>query len=179
MLWKKTQEIGADWILWIDDDMYPPANLLENLWAATPMGDIVTGFYWRKGNKFESTVGRFPVTGGVNWIDPWDMKLPYEEVHAIGFGCVLMRRRVIDHIAMENNDLPFLTKPGQTEDVYFCHAARRLGYKVIAARDVHCGHVGDYVYTIEDRKAWLAANPKPENAPDPATPGAPEVSTDR
>lgn len=158
-LWKKSVEIDADWILWIDDDVEPPLSTLEDLYKATPMGDIVTGFYWRKMAPYLSVVGRFNVDSSVTWLDPDDMALPYEEVHAIGFGCVLMRRKVIDHVALECNSLPFLTKPGQTEDVYFGNAARRMGYKIIAVRDLHCRHVGDYSFSYADRKAWLAANP--------------------
>lgn len=157
-LWKKAYEVGADWIWWIDDDVFPPLDAFEQMYRATPMGDIVSGFYWRKAPPFKSVIGRFPIGGGVEWIDPSDMTMPYEEVHAIGFGCCLMKRKVIDHVALECNDQPFLTKPGQTEDVYFGNAARRHGYKIIAVRDLHCKHVGDYQFSYDDRKAWLAAN---------------------
>lgn len=160
VLWKYAQASNAEWTLWFDDDTCPPFDVLEKLWGGTPLGDIVTGFYWRKGPPYESVVARFSADRGITWIDPSDMSLPYEEIEGCGFGCVLVRRKVLDHVGLEYNDLPFLTKPGQTEDIYFCNAARRLGYRVIAARDVQCGHVGDYTYSYADRQRWLRENPQ-------------------
>ena len=157
-LWKYAEGAGADWTLWLDDDIVPPFDLLAKLWPATCMGDIVTGFYWRKGAPYDSVVARFDTNGRTEWIDPWQMKTPYEEVHGCGFGAVLVRSKVLKHVCLEHNDLPFLTKPGQTEDIYFCNAARRLGYKVIAVRDAICSHIGDYAYGEADRRRWLKDN---------------------
>lgn len=166
-LWKYAQASDADWLLWFDDDVAPPFDVMERLWAGTPMGDIVTGFYWRKGTPYESIVARYSNDGQVSWIDPHQMQMPYEEVHGCGFGCVLVKRKVLDHVSLEFNELPFLTKPGCTEDIYFCNAARRLGYKVIAARDVHCQHVGDYSFSYADRLRWIE-DTKPKIAEAPA-----------
>ena len=176
MMWEQAMARNADWLLWFDDDICPPVDILQKLYEASPMGDIISGFYWRKAPPFLSTIRRYNKDGSDHWLDPWEMALPYEEIDGIGFGCVLMKRKVIDHIALETNGQPFLTKPGQTEDIYFCHAAKlRHTYKIIAVRDAVCGHAGDYVFSHEDRKRWLAD--EAAKKPPAAQAGPPVAST--
>ena len=165
-LWRHSEAAGADWLLWFDDDTAPPPDALERLWPGTAMAPIVTGFYWRKGPPFISTVGRqvkgatVGAENGIQWIDPDDMVMPYEYVDFMGAGCLLMQKKVVDHVALAFGNNPFFTRPGLTEDVYFTNSAASLGYKMVAARDCQCLHVGDYAFGYEDRKRAVAANPE-------------------
>jgi GT2 family glycosyltransferase len=73
---------------------------------------------------------------------PSDYRHGLREVDALGTGCMLIKRKVLETVSM-----PFIDKVregvGDRElghDLYFCRRAKELGFEVWADWDVKCEH---------------------------------------
>jgi len=139
-----------DALLMLDMDMDYPADILERLREHDK--DIVCGHYYRRQlNPMMSLVelspdGTWPY---VPILDP-----PKEGLHEIacaGFGCVLIKREVIEAVAktlpplshpFDNGPLEWLTGSGISlgPDKRFFAMARKLGYKMYLDATVRCKH---------------------------------------
>lgn len=151
---------STEWLFWMDSDMTFDQRTLVRLFevAEEKKAKIVTGIYYqRKGQNYpvlwsrgqETEAGT--VTGehspksatnkylGSFVIPHPDKKQPFE-VHAAGFGCVLVHRSVFE--VMDRPWFQFIH--GQcSEDFYFFVNAKELGFTTWAVPDIELGHIGD------------------------------------
>ena len=63
-----------------------------------------------------------------------------EQVDAIGFGCILLRRDVFTTIDARGGW--FTTSEGGTEDMSFCRRAAKASVPVFVDWSLHCAHIG-------------------------------------
>lgn len=133
---------GADWLLFIDDDVIAPPDTFERL--SSHGREIVSGLYYRRNAPitpvmfYESGGRPVPVSrfnrGGLL------------EVDFVGAGCLLIHKTVFSAIEkpfewmMDRTDLP----PGERvgEDMAFCAKARKAGFRVAVDTTVECHHLG-------------------------------------
>lgn len=139
------------YLLMLDSDVLPPPDLIERLLADDKP---VVGGWYRKKEKFsvkdlDGTVKIYqrPVVYDYNRFD--EVKKHYfynqrlepgqglERVDAMGAGCWLIKREVIEKIGPS----PFsLSESG--EDLCFCRAVYKAGYEVWVDWDIPVGHAG-------------------------------------
>jgi len=129
-------EKDYDYLAMVDSDTIPPTNILDLVLLDK---DIIGGVcpQWREGDLYWVVMKE--VAGGYKQVILKD-RGGLKEVDAIGTGCIIIRRNVL-----ENIDIPFERKwvYGFQEiglDFYFCKKAREKGFKVYAHWDYLCGH---------------------------------------
>lgn len=170
---KAALQDGADYLLWLDDDMrFPPDVLLRLL---NHRQDIVGANYCTRGTPARfvgfKRVGSDNEDGGDRCLTlPNSTGL--EAVDALGFGCILIRKEVFlrtEYPWFQNRwDAPRGRFVG--EDVHFCLAAKEAGFQTYVDHDLskEIGHEGQLEYRVEHAQVFLetdaieAANPLPE-----------------
>lgn len=136
---------GADYILWIDDDMGFPKNTLERLINAASAGlDIVAANCPRKEIPPRWTAKRDGIIVNSNG------KTGVEEVDSVGCAMMLVNMNVYKSLPIPHFELPWDPNAGGYvgEDVYFCRKAKKAGYKIFIDHDLskEITHVGSYRY---------------------------------
>lgn len=145
---------GVDWILWLDDDMAPPADLLERLFES---GKTFVGAVAHKRDPpHEPCVYRIR-EGRAEHLEPGPDSPPLLEADATGFACLLMHRSVWEAVWTKTEGRPFAYRIGMGEDVYFCAHAAALGIQLYIVSDLVVGHVTDVVVGREHRLHALQA----------------------
>lgn len=133
----------ADRILWVDSDMLVMEDSLLKLIKCEK--DIVSGVAVTKQPPFGFLISRKDETGKPALMN----SLPSESlftVDAVGFGFMLVKTSVFDKI-----EAPYFQMNNDTgEDYYFCEKAIQAGLEVWVNSDCQVGHIGQYVYTIDD-----------------------------
>jgi hypothetical protein len=161
-------EVDPEWILFLDSDIIPPKDVFQKL---TRHGvPIVSGLYyidnpdgvhpgvWRLDENNSPAIAGIDREGLIN-------------VDAIGFGCVLVHRSVIDDIeppwfrwTKGFDDHPWDLQhqgehPGISEDFYFCHKAQEAGYDIYLDTTVKCMHEKQCLLTSEGLFLQSQMNP--------------------
>lgn len=144
-------ETGADWVLWLDDDMAPPADLLERLHGAGKK--FVGALAHRRAPPYEPCVARL-LDGKVQFFDP-DPTAEIIEADLTGFACILTHVSVLRAAADAVDGPPFSMRPGLAEDFFFCQAARKAGVQLHILPGCDVGHAGDLVVRSQHRRAAL------------------------
>lgn len=155
-LTKLAVENGSDYVLWLDSDMRFPKDTLARLFLHQK--DIVGINYSTRGvpPNFVAIKQISPPTKCVTGPDSTGL----EPVDAIGFGAVLIRTKVLQHLA-ETNSVPLFwytlnTEGGLVgEDVHFCQLAREGGYEVLVDHDLskQCSHIGQMEFRTDHAMA--------------------------
>jgi|AntRauTorcE11898_2_1112593.scaffolds.fasta_scaffold16891_1 hypothetical protein len=162
-----------EWILFMDSDVVPPADVFQRL---TRHGQkIVSGLY-----HMDNPDGVHPAMWRLDEYDaPTIMEKEREglvNVDAVGFGCLLVHRDVIEDIerpwfrwtkGYDNHpwDLQHLgEKPGVSEDFFFCHKAQQAGYDIYVDTTTKCIH-GKTCY-LSDEGTFMQSQLNPEHMND-------------
>jgi hypothetical protein len=139
-------ESGCDWMLQLDNDMVPPANLLDMCdFAAPEMDIIVPKFYCLSGNDpnvlkislaWKLLPGQSSIPRNCSWV----------ELEGAGTGAMFIRRKAFDVLKRPffkfGYDANGFTVEG--EDEYFCRQARAAGLRIFG----HTGFEVDHLHTI-------------------------------
>ena len=123
----------AEYLFFVDDDMLFPPNALVKLLAHQE--PIVGGLYFARQAPYLPIAYRHVEDN--QWIAVTKYQAGLQEVDAIGTGCLLIRRDVLEKL--ERPWFEFSDRMG--EDMYFCDKAKQLGYKVLLDGDVKCKHL--------------------------------------
>lgn len=154
-------EMDADYLFMIDDDMLAPPDLFYRL--AENDKDICAALAFTRNPDHKPVIydvieGRDPVTKKEYYVNKFAMNYPRDSLvqcDAVGFGAVLIKRKVIDAMAAPR----FMGLSGCGEDITFCHKAKKLGFEVWMDTRVKLGHLGaPTVITEEYSDAWLKLN---------------------
>lgn len=153
---KFAQEIKADYLYMIDDDMTCPNDLFERLYRHNV--DIVAPLAFTRNFPHKAVIYQI--------IEGWDpvARVPhFRNVHidkyqkdsliecdAVGFGAVLINMRVIN--AMKGQKFMDGCTSGTGEDILFCHKARKLGFRVFMDTSTKLGHLS---HPIEVTEAYV------------------------
>jgi len=132
-------ETDADFLLTIDSDTVPTVNPLKLIEHDL---DIVggvypawkeTGYIWLAVNKQRDGSFKHVKKNNRNGL---------VEVDALGAGCMLIKRKVLEDIKCPFLDKidPVVGNRSLGHDLYFCERAKEKGFKVYADWDVICDH---------------------------------------
>jgi hypothetical protein len=133
---------GATHVLFLDDDMVWPANLLVKLLGHNV--PVVGATYFTRTPPHDVVCGDLDGTTARNW-----QRLPVglEEVGWVGAGALLVEVAVLQRM---REDWFHSNQCG--EDVQFCRRLRDMGIPVYVDGGTVCGHVTDQVITEEHWK---------------------------
>lgn len=154
-------EMGADYLFMIDDDMLAPPDLFYKLVANDK--DICAALAFTRNPDHKPVIydvieGKDPTTGKDYYINKFAINYPRNtlvECDAVGFGAVLIKRRVIEAMATPR----FMGLAGCGEDITFCYKAKKLGFEVWMDTRVKLGHLGAPTIITEDYSdAWNKLN---------------------
>ncbi len=152
---------SCEWMLWLDTDVMPPADVIARLMAHKL--PVVSALY-RARNPAYASQSMWPIVAGffdrqvvngrenlvVKEIADWH---PGEvlQVDAVGMGCVLMHRRVLEAIKPPwfNYTMRYRWLQGEqyerddwvSEDWYFWKKAKEAGFSVYVDTTVECTHI--------------------------------------
>ena len=141
---------GLGWFLQDYDISFKPDTLVKML---SHDKDIVTGIY-RQRNMDNQILEVFEPNdrGGFTHI-PWDKikNTPLAEVGACGFGCVLIKKKVMVDIGYPQFKYHSALNHAETfsEDLDFCRKAREKGFKLFADTSIVCEHTGKIVFKVQ------------------------------
>ncbi|MGB9614254.1 MAG: hypothetical protein ACPL3B_01970 [Fervidobacterium sp.] len=135
----------ATHLLILDDDVFVPEDFLISLLEAQAAANCMmsSGFLVKKDPPHYPQMCVKMSPGAYAPITDWSGR--YIIVDVLGFGCLLIFRRVLQDIPY-----PFCVSDVQSEDYYFFSKCSVYGYKVVVDTELVCGHIGYYVYTKDD-----------------------------
>jgi len=118
----------------IDSDVIVPPFAISELLASG--GDVAVGLYRMKQppHTLSPWVEEPAGSGKIRELTEDELSQRFIEVHRFGFGCCLIKRRVLEAIEFE----PDLSLG---PDFAFAKRCQEKGFKVVACTRVKCGHV--------------------------------------
>jgi hypothetical protein len=156
-------EMDADYLFMVDDDMLTPPDLFFKL--AKNDKDICGALAFTRNPDHKPVIydvieGKDPVTHQDYYINKFAMNYPRNtlvECDAVGFGAVLIKRKVIDAMKTPR----FMGMMGCGEDITFCYKAKKLGFEVWMDTRIKLGHLGAPTIITEDyADAWMKMTPE-------------------
>ena len=145
---RRSIEMGADYIFWLDSDMVFDPDILKRCWAIKDQADIITGLYFRRVAPYTPVLYDqmdFNEKDECTWKETAELPDAPFEVAACGFGCVLMPTHIFIDVQTKYGTM-FNPIGGTGEDLAFCWRARQLGYKIICDPSIELGHAGQMIY---------------------------------
>lgn len=158
--------LGAEFIMWIDDDTIPPAHAVQSLWyvlSQNPNAAICGGIYCSKEANPSPLVFK-ELGAGPFW--HWTLGDIFP-VAGVATGCMLVRTSVFKTLPKPWFKDFSVAEPGRTElvgeielpiagdqgtdDLYFCRKVGEAGHVILAHGGVLPVHVG------EDGKQYVLA----------------------
>lgn len=132
----------CDYLLFIDDDITPPLNMLEVLLAHDK--DVVGSLSFCMSYNDEGLLAPFAVSTRKNENDEQKQYIGngLEEVDATGASCLLIKRKVL-----EDMERPFCFKYKsnglleQGEDLTFCDKVKEMGFEIWVDFNLVSGHI--------------------------------------
>lgn len=160
---KSVIDLDADYLFMIDDDMLAPPDLFYKL--AENDKDICGALAFTRNPDHRPVIydvieGLDPLTKKPYRIQKFAMNYPKDtlvECDAVGFGAVLIKRKVIAAMPTPR----FMGLEGCGEDITFCWKAKKLGFEVWMDTRIKLGHLGAPTIITEDyAEAWWKLNPE-------------------
>lgn len=128
----------VDWVMWLDSDIVYPPNVIRKLMSRNK--DMVTGLYYKRTPPYTPCIYQLNDDKLQPYLDyPEDDLFPVE---ASGFGCMLMKAKVIKAVYDKFGGCFFPVNGIGGEDLSFIKRARECGIGVWCDSSVKCGHIG-------------------------------------
>jgi glycosyltransferase involved in cell wall biosynthesis len=152
---ERAQENACTHILFIDDDVYPPFNIIEKLLAHDK--DIVTALYLARHYPHRPYLFcRENPDGSHIWKHLHPDETGLIEVTNAGLGACLIKMSVFDKLEKPYVRLGELEADNWCDDIGLFNRCRKVGFKLYADLDCFCGHAAGVVIFPErrDGKWW-------------------------
>jgi hypothetical protein len=152
MLAEASLRYDCDYLFMVDDDMMAPVDLFYKL--VKHDADIVAPLAFTRNPPhrpvmFKTVEGYDKVIGKSYFINTPVFNYPrdkFVECDAVGFGSVLIKTEIFKKMAKPY----FMGSTGTGEDIHFCLAAKKLGYKVFMDTAVKLGHLSSPIVVTEE-----------------------------
>jgi hypothetical protein len=132
-------EVGAEWVLWLDDDAVPPMDLAARLYAHQK--DMVVPIFFKRAPPYDHTLANVIHDGvGVRMeaVDPFPPRL--FRVDVAGMHAVLVRGDVMARM-FSGGEWIFHAGKKLGEDYAFFQVAKALGFELWCDSTIEVGHV--------------------------------------
>lgn len=143
------QKLEASHLLFIDDDMGFREQVLPLLFSRDL--PYVAVNYRRRIPGGHFTARKLDDSG---WVETTEATVGVEEVAYTGFGMALIRTDMLEAIPSPRFNLTWVpeSRAYETDDVTFCHLARKAGYQIWLDHDASklVYHVGAFNYGWDD-----------------------------
>jgi hypothetical protein len=158
----ESMKVESEWLLFLDSDVLPPANILKELMSHNL--PIVSGIYNAKNVGLDWSMWRYEWVNNEEQVTvpvkKWDGRLI--EVDTVGAGCILVKKDVLRDIKSKFNlpmflftkyrpeafmktlDVPDERMRSCSEDFWFCLLAKACGYKIMVDTEMKCAHYGRF-----------------------------------
>ncbi|PKU23500.1 hypothetical protein CWS72_16280 [Telmatospirillum siberiense] len=142
---KAAQDMGVDYLLYLDSDMVFPKRTLHRLLAHGQ--DVVGALYTKR-------IPPYPLLGSTLEEQPADAPAGLLEMTRIPTGCLLIRMSAFDRLTRPYFRFEYDETSGEVigEDYAFCDRARRAGFRLWAdiSLSMEIGHIGQQVHRFPD-----------------------------
>ncbi len=147
ILREKTLNEGYDYFFSVEQDIIPPADVIERLLAAKKQ--VISGVYFKeyalmntKTNKPENVA--LPVLyqtaedgETLSYVQPEELESEkIIQLTAAGIGCMLIHRDVLKKVTFRHNE-----KYPAFDDMYFCKDCEQLKIPIYADTSIRCTHL--------------------------------------
>lgn len=144
LLAEEALKVGADFILFIDDDMMVPKNLFPALIKHADSADIIAPLCFQRIAPYNPVVYKIKEgrqSDGRKFIyNESNKDYPRNSVFqadAVGFGVVLIKTEVLKKLPKPW----FFSNQNVGEDIYFCLEAKKRGFKLLIDSTIKIGHM--------------------------------------
>ena len=142
----------AEYLFFVDSDIVLQPNSLEKLLIelnkSTEYG-LISGIYFKKQNCSRTAEICYVNNNGCTiFFEENQIPETVFKIDGCGFGCVLIKRSVCEHLYNVSDKRPFvyLFDPLISEDLWFCNLASNNGYTILCHPEVRCGHIWKQIY---------------------------------
>jgi len=145
----EAQNIGAEYMLWIDSDIVFPATTALRLMAHNE--SVVAGNYIRRQRPYKGVA--------YETIGDWQNPLPFEpqddlvEVEGVGMGCMLMKTEILQDIPQPWFEFGWTpeTQDWLGEDMIFCQKIAQAGHtiKIDTHLSMELHHLGTFAFNSD------------------------------
>ena len=155
---QKALDIGAEYVLMVDNDVVLPKDALKNLLSNNK--DVCLGYYAHRGadNVYHGRTcicKRYNDKGEAYFHYPLESEYTGAELHAMadagqylirvhggGMGCALIKTDVFRRLNYPWYDWVNYESRGMlSEDLFFCEGCRKAKIRIYADARVNCGHI--------------------------------------
>ena len=144
----KVLEIGSDYLLFIDSDMvFEPDALVRLL---NHRRDIVSGLAVSRKAPFNPVAKDLQEDGSYLIRKGLDEGRFFSDVDMVGCAFILIKTDVFRKLKRPWFAMPPYKDYVMGEDTYFCNLAKEAEYDICIDTSLIVGHIGEYIYTIED-----------------------------
>jgi len=148
---------GADWVFYLDDDHILPQDILIRLLEADK--PIISAHYTQRQPPFGPVLMQYELpTGGFlkKFLSPNETGII--EVAAVGSGCLLVKREVIEALQPPYWTLGQLNPASWGDDLHFCSRVRAAGFPIYCDLGATIGHtMSGVVWPAHvEGKGWVA-----------------------
>jgi len=170
---EKALKADIEWLFYLDSDVLPPENVYKLL--RRHQLDVVSGVYTAGVNPSHPAAWRLDDTNRLAPLAGYDVPR-IMEVDAVGLGCCLVHRRVLEDIkqpwfrwTLGYEEHPWDLRnrddgdKGVGEDFYFCKKAKDAGYNIYIDTEVLCNHEHGGVLTPDGFEAKRDLRSKEEH----------------
>lgn len=130
----------ADYLFFIDSDNAFTPDVLPTLMSYDK--DIISGLYFQKKAPYKPVIFNKESDGHYKIPDLDITKNELMEVDAVGMGCCLIKREVIEKMFEKNEN--WFKHPTFGEDISFCECAKENGFKVFVDTNIEVEHIGSF-----------------------------------
>ena len=125
---------GADYMLTVEDDTFPPEDALVRLLEHCENGKHAIGAWYPKKNSVKEGVH---IVLGDSRRRELESDGKVHEVYTLAMGCTLYKADLFKY----TSDPRFATTDNLTQDSFFSQKLRNLGYKLWCDTSIRCKHI--------------------------------------
>lgn len=149
--------LGADWVLYLDDDHVLKPDTLRRLLNADK--DVISAHYIRRLPPFWPVIMDSELPNGTF---TWKQLHPGErgiiKAAAVGAGCLLVKRKVLEALEPPYWTLGQIHPASWGDDLHFCSRVRKAGFDIHCDLDNTLAHImtGCVWPTWNEKDGWVA-----------------------
>lgn len=143
----------ADYILFLDSDVYITESALVSMWELLKQENIhaVTGIYYLREQPYTPVLRMMDEGGNMMPIPFYDKDKPFK-VDGAGMGAFMMKRSALDAVYVSTKGRPFWFSEDCSEDLNFCKRlcslsdSKKRPFEIWCHPHATCGHYGSFIY---------------------------------